>query len=290
MIIKENLCDGFALSISQSCLALEVSRSGYYKWQSKSEFISSEDNMDLKNQIQAIALEFPGYGYRRITAELHNLGYSVNRKRVLRLMRQDNLLCLKKKFKLITTDSNHGLPVYPNLLKNVKITGPNQVWASDITYVRLMHEHIYLAVILDLYSRKCIGWELSRNIDGQLVKSALDKALENRWSESIQEIIHHSDQGIQYASHNYVNCLKEHKMLISMSRKGNPYDNAFVESFIKTLKVEEVYLNEYRTFEDAYRNLWRFIEMVYNKKRLHSSLDYRSTEQFEREVALNTVA
>ena len=131
---------------------------------------------------------------------------------------------------------------------------------------------------------------MSRNIDGQLVKSALDKALDNRWSESIQGLIHHSDQGIQYASHDYVKCLKEHKMFISMSRKGNPYDNAFVESFIKTLKVEEVYLNEYRTFEDAYRNLWRFIEKVYNKKRLHSSLGYKSPEQFEMEVPLNTVA
>jgi transposase InsO family protein len=290
MIIQENHSDGFALSITQSCQALGVSRSGYYKWQSKPEFVASKDDMDLKNQIQAIALEFSGYGYRRITAELRNIGYAVNRKHVLRLMRQDNLLCLKKRFRLITTDSNHGLPVYPNLLKGAKITGPNQVWASDITYVRLMHEHIYLAVILDLYSRKCIGWDLSRNIDGQLVKSALDKALENRWSESIQGLIHHSDQGIQYASNDYVECLKEHKMLISMSRKGNPYDNAFVESFIKTLKVEEVYLNEYRTFEDAYRNLWRFIEKVYNKKRLHSSLGYRSPEQFEMEVPLNTVA
>ena len=290
MIIEKTLCDGFASSISQSCRALEVSRSGYYKWQLKPENVPCEEDMNLKNQIQAVVLEFPGYGYRRIAAELHNLGYVVNRKRVLRIMRQDNLLCLKKKLKPATTDSDHNLPVYPNLLKDTKITGPNQVWASDITYVRLKHEHIYLAVVLDLYSRKCIGWELSRNIDGQLVKSALDKALENRWSVSIQGIIHHSDQGVQYASNNYVDCLKEHNILISMSRKGNPYDNAFVESFIKTLKVEEVYLNEYNTFGDAYRNLWRFIEKVYNKKRLHSSLGYRSPEQFEMEVPLNSVA
>jgi len=143
---------------------------------------------------------------------------------------------------------------------------------------------------LDLYSRKCIGWELSRNIDGQLAMNALDKAIENRWSESTHELVHHSDQGVQYASHDYVDCLKEHNILISMSRKGNPYDNAFAESFMKTLKVEEVYLNEYGTFEDAYRNIWRFIETVYNKKRLHSALGYRSPEQFEVEFALNTVA
>lgn len=289
MIIQENHSGDLSLPISRSCRALEVSRSGYYKWRTKHEIISFDD-MDLRNQIQRIALEFPGYGYRRITAELQNLGYVVNRKRVLRLMRQDNLLCLKKKFKPVTTDSNHGLPVYPNLLKSTKITGLNQVWASDITYIQLLHENIYLAVILDLYSRKCIGWELSRNIDSQLVLNALSKALDNRWSESIHGIVHHSDQGVQYASRDYVECLKQHEIKISMSRKGNPYDNAFAESFIKTLKVEEVYLNEYGTFEDAYRNIWRFIEKVYNQKRLHSALDYRSPEQFEMEVALNTVA
>jgi putative transposase len=291
MIIQENISGSPSLSISQSCQALEVSRSGYYKWrtQPKIAFTDSED-IDLKNQFQEVALEFPSYGYRRITAELQNRGYAVNRKRVLRLMRQDNLLCLKKKFKPVTTDSSHGLPVYPNLLKGAKITGLNQVWASDITYIQLLHEHIYLAVILDLYSRKCIGWELSRNINSQLVMNALEKALEDRWSKSIQGLVHHSDQGVQYASHDYVDCLNEHNILISMSRKGNPYDNAFAESFIKTLKVEEVYLNEYETFEDAYRNIWRFIEKVYNHKRLHSALDYKSPERFEVEVALNTIA
>jgi len=250
----------------------------------------NSEYMDLKNQIQKIALEFPGYGYRRITAELQNRGYAVNHKRVLRLMRQDNLLCFKKKFKPMTTDSAHGLPVYPNLLKSTKITGLNQVWASDITYVQLQHEHIYLAVILDLYSRKCIGWELSRNMGSQLAMNALYKALLDRWSESLTGLIHHSDQGVQYASKDYVDCLRRHNILISMSRKGNPYDNAFAESFIKTLKVEEVYLNEYETFEYALKNIWHFIEKVYNKKRLHSALDYRSPDQFEMEVALNTIA
>lgn len=291
MTIHAVLSDGFALSISQSCQALEVSRSGYYKWRIQPEIAPAvSEDLDLKNQIREIAMEFAGYGYRRMTAELQNRGFEVNRKRILRLMRQDNLLCKKKRFKPVTTDSSHGLPVYPNLLKGAKITGLNQVWASDITYIQLLHENIYLAVVLDLYSRKCIGWELSRNINSQLTMNALDRAIENRWSESAQGLVNHSDQGVQYASHDYVDCLKEHSILISMSRKGNPYDKAFAESFIKTLKGEEVYLNEYGTFEDAYKNIWRFIEKVYNNKRLHSALGYRSPEQFEMEVALNTVA
>jgi putative transposase len=292
MTIRDVLSDDLQLSISQSCQALEVSRSGYYKWRKQSEIAHSVNRqyMDLKNQIQEIALEFPGYGYRRMTAELQNRSYAVNRKRVLRLMRQDNLLCLKKRFKPVTTDSSHGLPVYPNLLKRTKISRLNQVWASDITYVQLQHEHIYLAVILDLYSRKCIGWELSRNMGSQLTMNALAKALENRLTESAHELVHHSDQGVQYASKDYVDCLKNHNILISMSRKGNPYDNAFAESFIKTLKVEEVHLNEYETFGDAHRNIRHFIENVYNKKRLHSALGYKSPDQYEMEIDLNTVA
>jgi len=292
MIVRETLSHGLQLSITQSCHALEVSRSGYFKWRKQPGTIpfANSENEDLRDHIQEIALEFSGYGYRRITVELQNRGYAVNHKRVLRLMRQDNLLCMMKKFKPVTTDSNHGLPVYPNLLKNTKITGLNQVWASDITYVQLLHENIYLAVILDLSSRKCIGWDLGRNMGRQLVMNALARAFKNRWTESTQGLIHHSDQGVQYASQDYVDCLKKHNILISMSRKGNPYDNAFAESFIKTLKWEEVYLNEYETFEDAFKNIRHFIEKVYNKKRLHSGLGYKSPDQFEMEIALNTVA
>jgi transposase InsO family protein len=290
MIIQDSLSDGSHLSIAKSCQALEVSRCGYYKWINKSESTAKNDDVDLRNEMQEIVMEFPGYGYRRVTAELRNRGYAVNRKRVLKLMREDNLLCLKKKFRLVTTDSNHGLPVYPNLLKSILISGPNQVWASDITYVQLMHEHIYLAVIIDLFSRKCIGWDLSRNMGSYLTMNALEKALKDRWTDSLQGLIHHSDQGVQYASKDYADCLEKHNIQISMSRKGNPYDNAFAESFIKTLKIEEVYLNEYQTFEDALRNIRHFIEKVYNKKRLHSALGYKSPEQFETEAALNTVA
>jgi putative transposase len=292
MIVQDALSSRLQLSISRSCQALDVSRGGYCKWRKEQEAVASEnsENVALRDEIQEIALEFPGYGYRRITLELQNRGYAVNHKRVLRLMRQDNLLCLKKKFKPVTTDSSHGLPVYPNLLRNANITGLNQVWASDITYIQLRHEHIYLAVILDLHSRKCIGWNLGRNLGSQLAMNALAKALRNRWSEALIGLIHHSDQGVQYASKDYVDCLRKHDILISMSRKGNPYDNAFAESFIKTLKAEEVNLNEYETFEDALRNIWHFIEEVYNKKRLHSALDYRSPDRFESEVSLNTVA
>ncbi len=292
MIIHDSLTDSLQLSISRSCLALEASRSGYYDWQKSSETIPAggSEYSDLNNQIQMIALKYPYYGYRRITAELSNRDYAVNHKRVLRIMRQEKLLCHKKKFKPVTTDSTHGLPIYPNLLKDREITRVNQDWASDITYVQLQHEHIYLAVILDLYSRKCIGWELSRSIRSDLAMSALAKALKNRTIDSLGELVHHSDQGVQYTSKDYVDCLRTHNIQISMSRKGNPYDNAFAESFIKTLKVEEEYLNEYETFEDAFRNIRHFIENVYNQKRLHSALDYRSPVQFEMEDALNIIA
>jgi transposase InsO family protein len=246
--------------------------------------------MKIKDELHKIAIEFPRYGYRRMTIELHNRGYHINHKRVLRLMQEDNLLCVKKHFKPLTTDSNHNHKVYPNLIKNREITQPNQIWASDITYVQLIDEFVYLAVMLDLFTRKCIGWKLGRNIDTQLVLTALDQAIEKRWTPCLQDLIHHSDQGVQYASNQYVNRLREHNFHISMSRKGNPYDNAFVESFIKTLKCEEVYLNEYTTFSDALRNIGRFIDDVYNKKRSHSSLGYRSPEDFEREVKLNILA
>ena len=223
MTIHAVLSDGFALSISQSCQALEVSRSGYYKWRTQPEIAPADsEDLDLKNRIREIAMEFAGYGYRRMTAELQNRGFEVNRKRILRLMRQDNLLCKKKRFKPVTTDSSHGLPVYPNLLKGAKITGLNQVWASDITYVQLLHEHIYLAVVLDLYSRKCIGWELSRSIRSDLAMSALAKALKNRTTESLEGLIHHSDQGVQYASKDYVDCLPACRCDRTRRQSGDP--------------------------------------------------------------------
>lgn len=205
-------------------------------------------------------------------------------------MKEDNLLCVKKRFKLQTTDSNHGEKIYPNLARYLKITGINQLWVADITYIQLSKEFVFLAVIIDVFSRRCIGWELSRHIDTDLTLNALRNAFRTRKGNDLNILIHHSDQGVQYASKEHVDCLKRHGILVSMSRKGNPYDNAFAESFIKTLKCEEVYLNEYGTFNDALTNIDRFIEEVYNSKRLHSSIGYKSPINFEKTLTLNIVA
>jgi transposase InsO family protein len=293
MSIQKNLNPNNIISLSKATQLLDVSRYGFYKWEVRQEdgFSSSKDEMKLKDEIQKIAVEFPRYGYRRITAELRNRGIPINHKKVLWLMREDNLLCLKKKFKPITTNSNHNLKKYPNQIKNLEITRPDQVWASDITYIQLLKEFVYLSVILDLFTRRCIGWDLSRNIDTDLTLNALHKAINSRWNEKLRErTIHHSDQGVQYAALVYVDCLLDHGIKVSMSNKGNPYENAFAESFIKTIKYEEVYLNEYESFEDALKNIHKFIEEVYNKKRLHSSLGYRSPDDFEHQLNLNSVA
>ena len=200
-------------------------------------------------------------------------------------MLSENLLCRRKKaFKPVTTQSNHNFEVYPNLIENIRVTGLNQIWVSDITYIHLMKGSVYLAVIIDLFSRKCIGWHLSNDIDTYLSLNALDMAIAARQQLGFDSLIHHSDRGVQYASNDYIQKLEEFGIKISMSRSGNPYDNAFAESFMKTLKVEEVYMNEYETFEDALKNIQRFIEEVYNEKRLHSGIGYMSPNKFEREV------
>ncbi len=271
------------ISISRGCSALGISRSGYNKWIRQHQTPASDtEEMKLKNEIQAIAIDFPRYGYRRVTIELHRRGFEVNNKVVYKLMGIDNLLCMKRAFVPKTTDSEHNLPVYPNLTKDFVVTGINQLWAADITYIRLVREFIYLAVIIDVFSRKCIGWKLSRDIDAKLALAAVDMALSDRKDMSISNLIHHSDQGVQYASREYVDRLKENGIKISMSRKGNPYDNAFAESFIKTLKYEEVYLWEYETYDEAHKNIKKFLEVVYNKKRVHSSIGYITPEEFEK--------
>jgi len=289
MMIRQHCSFNDSLTISDAARLLNINRFGYYKWLQSNgpDPVLIRYEMEIKDEMQKIAVEFPRYGYRRMTIELYNRGFHANHKRVLRMMQEDNLLCARKHFKPLTTDSNHNHKVYPNLIRNLKITQPNQVWASDITYIQLIDEFVYLSVVLDLFTRRCIGWKLGRHIDTELTLTALTQALEQRWTPSLQGLIHHSDQGVQYASNQYVDLLKDHDFQISMSRKGNPYDNAFVESFIKTLKYEEVYLNEYETFSDALVNIGRFIDDVYNKKRLHSSLGYKSPDDFEREVNIN---
>jgi len=275
------------IPISKGCSCLNISRQAHYNWQHKNNSVLLD--IPIISTIHDIALEFPKYGYRRITAELQRRGQAVNHKRVLKIMHDENLLCKpKKKFRITTTDSNHKYLVYPNLAKNLVLTGINQLWVADITYVHLTNEHVYLAVIIDVFSRKCIGWEISRRIDTTLVLNALDMAVKARRHLGMDRLIHHSDQGVQYACNEYVNLLEKIGIKISMSRKGNPYDNAFAESFMKTLKVEEVYLKEYSTFDEAYNNIKQFIEVVYNKKRLHSSIGYLPPEEFEAEV-LNTI-
>lgn len=267
------------IPVKRACSSLHVSRSGYYK---PKPFMAGEyaDGM-VKDVIQDVIVEFPAYGYRRVTKELHRRDLAVNHKRVLRIMHDENWQCKKKKFRIQTTDSDHGLPVFPNLAKDLEVTRLNQLWVADITYIRLLHECVYLAVIIDTFSRKCVGWELARNIDTKLAVEALEMASNARQHLGFEGLIHHSDQGVQYASHEYVNQLCNLGIRISMSRKGNPYDNAFAESFIKTLKAEEVYMNEYKTMEEAYQNIGGFIEKVYNKKRLHSGIGYVPPEEFE---------
>jgi len=285
-MIIEN--ENTSLDIGRACSCLGIDKNRYLRRLEKQENpCKVQRNLEVRNEIQEIAVNFPRYGYRRITKELQRRGFPVNHKRVLRMMREDNLLCLKKVFHPRTTDSDHGFRVFPNLAKGLELLRLNQLWVSDITYIRLSREFVYLAIILDVFSRKCIGWRLDRNIDTQLTIEALNMALLKRGNNNLSGLIHHSDQGVQYASIEYVKKLEENKIRISMSRKGNPYDNAFAESFIKTLKFEEVYMKEYEDFNDAWENIREFIEEVYNEKRLHSSIGYLPPNEFEKELVLN---
>ena len=262
------------------CQLVEVNRAGFYRRQ-RSAAVAPEE-LVLRDAIQRVALEWPTYGSRRITHELQQGGWTVNRKRVQRIMREDNLLCLRRRRFVVTTDSNHDLPVYPNLAKSMVLTSIHQLWRADITYIRLAKEFVYLAVILDAYSRRVIGWALDRTLQDSLTIMALEMALVQRGAPA--GLVHHSDRGVQYASRDYTRILEEHGIRISMSRIGNPWDNAACESFLKTLKYEEVYRSEYRDLADAYARIGEFLEMVYNQKRLHSALDYRSPAAFEQSL------
>jgi putative transposase len=194
-------------------------------------------------------------------------------------MRTDNLLCLRKKRFVTTTDSNHQLPVYPNLARDMRLTGIDQLWIADITYIRLQHEFIYLAVILDAFSRRCIGWSLERYLDHRLTMTALRMALSNRKVPA--GLVHHSDRGVQYAAKGYTELLMSYGIVISMSRRGNAYDNAKAERFMRTLKYEEVYLCDYDNLTDAKQRIKQFIEGLYNRKRLHSAIGYVPPVEFE---------
>jgi transposase InsO family protein len=274
------------LTILDFCQLAGVSRASYYRrWESRKP---TEERMAVRDRLQCLALKYRYYGYRPITRLLKREGWVVNHKRVLRLMREDNLLSLKRRKFVMTTDSAHDWQIYPNLARHMQVTGTNQLWVSDITYVRLEQEFIYLAVILDVYSRRVVGWNLSRQLDTGLAQQALEMALDQR--RPVPGLVHHSDRGVQYACGEYVQRLQSCGITISMSRPGNPYDNAWAESFMKTLKVEEVDGRRYRNFHHAQVCIGTFIEEIYNQQRLHSALDYRSPVQFEADVRNSTAA
>lgn len=267
------------LSLRRVCPLLGISRSGVYENGQRLE--TEAETVALRDAIEDIVLEFPGYGYRRVTHALRREGWVINHKRVLRVMREESLLCQLKRRFVVTTDSRHQFANYPDLLRDQTVCGPNQAWVADITYVRLptTFVYLYLATILDAWSRRCVGWELSPQIDTDLTLAALEQAIVSR--SPAPGLIHHSDHGVQYASTRYVERLEQRGTQISMAAVGNPYQNALAESFFATLKREEVSLHDYQTYAEAEANLERFIDDVYNHKRLHSSLGYRPPSEFE---------
>jgi putative transposase len=267
-----------SLKIERTCRLAGVSRAGYYRWLQGEG--PEQEEMDVRSAIQQLALKHRRrYGYRRITAELRRQGMRVNHKRVWRMMRGDNLLALQPRSFVVTTNSKHPLEVYLNLAGRMKLTGINQLWLADITYIRLQSEFVYLAVVLDAFSRRVVGWALERSLTARLSRAALEKAVAER--QPPPGLVHHSDRGIQYACAEYVQVLERHGMIPSMSRPANPYDNASCESFIKTLKREEIQSTDYRDLEHLRGNLEAFLEQYYNQQRLHSSLGYVPPAEFE---------
>jgi len=273
---------GRGLTVERMMQLGRVSRASFYRFDENGH-TGHDADMDLRDAIQRIALEWPSYGRPRITAELRRCGWKVNPKRVYRILREDNLLCIRKRKFIVTTDSNHGRKIYPNLARTMALTGLDQLWMADITYIRLREEFVFLAVVLNAFSRRVIGWALSRTLEDELTLTALKMALSRRSAQP--GLIHHSDRGSQYASSRYTELLKENGISVSMSRQGNPWDNAACESFMKTLKYEEVFRSEYRDLQEAYRSIREFLEKIYNEKRLHSALGYVPPTEFEASLA-----
>jgi len=279
-VIEQACQEKQPFSIRHLCELLQVNRAWYYAKPPVQRPLSKRaEEVALRDAIEQSILDFPGYGYRRVTHALQREGWNVNHKRVLRIMHEESLLCHLKRHFVQTTDSHHHFPIYPNLVTGHVPDAPDVIWVADLTYICLGREFVYLATILDAYSRKCIGWNLSTRIDANLALGALEEALATRAVKA--GLIHHSDRGVQYASIAYTARLQSMSVQISMSAKGNAYDNAKAESFFKTLKQEEVYLKHYQTFEEASAHIGQFIDDVYNTKRLHSSLGYVPPSEFE---------
>jgi putative transposase len=273
-----------SLSVERMCRVASVSRASFYRWLEPR--MPAEAEMEVRAAIQAIVLEHRRrYGYRRVTRELRRRGWCVNHKRVARLMGEDNLLAVQPRAWVATTNSGHELEVYMNLAPRMKLTGINQLWVADITYIRLSSEFVYLAVVLDAYSRKVVGWALDRTLAASLAVAALEQAIEQR--QPLPGLVHHSDRGLQYASEEYGKVLRLNRVTPSMSRPANPYDNAFCESFMRTLKREQIDARCYRDLDELRAHVQEFIEQYYNRSRLHSAIGYRPPEEFEQAAAIN---